>query len=382
MRVALIHDHLTQYGGAERVLEAFQAIWPNAPTYTLRFDLDTLGPAGQAFQHKDIRTSFLARLPLARRGFRWLLPLMPMATESYDLSEFDVIISNSSAFSKGVITAPHALHICYCHTPTRYLWSDSDSYVDELRAPGIVKLILPWLLHKLRSWDQLAAQRVDKFIANSETVQRRIQKYYRRDSQVVYPPVDTDKFSISNEPKNYFLTGGRLVAYKRFDIVVDAFTKLGKPLKIFGSGPELADLKRRAGPNVEFVGRVSDDERARLFAQALAFINPQEEDFGITPVESMAAGRPVIAYRRGGAIETVIDGVTGILFDEQSWEELADTVLQFDANKFDPQKIRAHAEQFATKIFRKHIYELIHTLWDAHKQGRTEPSPYQYAHRG
>jgi glycosyltransferase involved in cell wall biosynthesis len=365
MRVALIHDHLTQYGGAERVLEAFQAIWPEAPTFTLRYDPATMG---QAFGHKDIRTSFLERIPLARRKFRWLLPLMPMATESYDLSGFDVVISNSSAFSKGVITSPHAIHICYCHTPTRYLWSDSGSYVEELRAPKFVKSLLPWLLHKLRTWDQLAADRVDHFIANSETVERRIQKYYRRDAQVIYPPVDIDRFAISAGPKNYFLTGGRLVAYKRFDIVVDAFTKLGKPLKIFGNGPELADLKRRAGKNIEFVGRVSDDERARLFANAIAFINPQEEDFGITPVESMASGRPVIAYRRGGALETVIDGVTGVLFDEQSWEELADTVLQFDEKRFDPQKIRAHAEQFSTRIFRKRMYDLVHELWREHER--------------
>jgi glycosyltransferase involved in cell wall biosynthesis len=365
MRVAFIHDHLTQYGGAERVLEAFQAIWPDAPTYTLKYDPAAMG---SAFQHKVIRTSFLEKLPFARRGFRWFLPFMPMATESYDLSEFDVIISNSSAFSKGVITAPHALHICYCHTPTRYLWSDSGSYVEELRAPGIVKSILPFVLHKLRSWDQLAANRVDKFVANSETVQRRIEKYYRRDSEVIYPPVDIEKFSISNEPKTYFLTGGRLVAYKRFDIVVDAFTKIGKPLKIFGTGPEEAELKRRAGKNIEFVGRVSDEERARLFAGAIAFINPQEEDFGITPVESMAAGRPVIAYRRGGALETVVDGLSGVLFDEQSWEELADTVLHFDEKQFDPQKIRSHAEQFSTKVFRKKIYDLVHGLWREHEK--------------
>lgn len=365
MRVALIHDHLTQYGGAERVLEALQAIWPEAPTYTLRYDPAVMG---QAFAHKTIRTSFLERLPFARRAFRWFLPLMPLATESYDLSNFDVVISNSSAFSKGIITAPHAIHICYCHTPTRYLWSDTESYIAELRAPRFVKAALPLLLHKLRSWDQLAANRVDHFIANSETVERRIQKYYRRESQVIYPPVDIERFSISTEPKTYFLAGGRLVAYKRFDLVVDAFTKLGKPLKVFGTGPELADLKKRAGPNITFVGRVSDDERARLFANAIAFINPQEEDFGITPVESMASGRPVIAYRRGGAIETVIDGVTGVFFDEQSWEELADVVLHFDERQFRPEKIRAHAEQFATRIFRKQIYDLVHKLWREHDQ--------------
>ncbi|MFZ2681622.1 MAG: glycosyltransferase [Patescibacteria group bacterium] len=365
MRIALIHDHLTQYGGAERVLEAIQAIWPEAPTYTLHHDPTSLGPA---FAHKDIRTSFLSKFPLAKRAFRWFLPLMPMATESYDLSDFDVVISNSSAFSKGIITAPHAIHICYCHTPTRYLWSDSESYVAELKAPKIAKVILPFVLHKLRGWDQLAAQRVDTFVANSETVQRRITKYYRRDSQVIYPPVDVEKFSLSDAPKTYFLTGGRLVAYKRFDLVVDAFTKLGKPLKIFGAGPEEANLRKRAGSNIEFVGKVSDDERARLFSGAIAFINPQEEDFGITPVESMAAGRPVIAYRKGGALETVIDGVTGIFFDEQSWEELADVILRFKEHEFEPSKIRAHAEQFSTKIFRHNIHTLVNKAWREHER--------------
>ncbi len=365
MRVALIHDHLTQYGGAERVLEALQAIWPDAPTYTLHYDKRTMG---QAFGHKNIRTSFLDRWPFAARAFKWYLPFMPTATESYDLSEFDVVISNSSAFSKGVITGPEALHICYCHTPTRYLWSDSGTYIEDLRTPGLVKTALPFILHHLRSWDQLAANRVDYFVANSQTVQQRIQKYYRRDSQVIYPPVDIEKFQISDKPKTYFLTGGRLVAYKRFDLVVDAFTKLGKPLKIFGSGPEAAALKRRAGKNVEFVGQVSDTERSRLFSNAIAFVNPQEEDFGITVVESMASGRPVIAFRRGGSLETVIDGVTGILFDQQTWEELADTILHFDEKLFNPAVIRAHAEQFSTAAFRHGIYTTVNNLWRKHEQ--------------
>ena len=364
MRVAFIHDHLVQHGGAERVLAAMQAMWPEAPTYTLQYDPKTMDAT---FGHREIRTSFLQRLPFGKRLFRWLLPLMPVATESYDLSDFDVVISNSSAFSKGVITAPHTLHICYCHTPTRYLWSDSGSYVEELRVPRLVKAILPSILHRLRTWDQLAAQRVDYFIANSETVKRRIQKYYRKESTVIYPPVDVEAFAVSQEPKNYFLTGGRLVAYKRFDLVIDAFTKTGQPLKIFGSGPMEAELKRRAGKNIEFVGRVSDEERARLFANAIAFINPQEEDFGLTVIESMAAGRPVIAYARGGAVESVLDGQTGILFTKQTAEELANIALQFDHTKFNPELIRRHAEQFSTQLFRKNMYDLVHTLWRKHQ---------------
>lgn len=365
MKVALVHDHLIQNGGAERVLSALQAMWPEAPTYTLAYDKAHMAPE---FGHRDIRTSFLQRLPGGLRHMRWFLPLMPTATESYDLSQYDVVISSSSAFAKGVITSPRSVHICYCHTPTRYLWEDTLSYLGELRAPGFAKLLLPMFLSYLRTWDRMAAERVDKFIANSETVQRRIAKYYRSASTVITPPVDTDRFALSSNPKNYYLVGGRLVDYKRYDIVVEAFTKLGVPLKVFGSGPAEKELRRLAGPNVEFLGRVSDDERARLFADAIAFLHPHEEDFGITAIESMAAGRPVIAYRRGGATETVVDGVTGVFFDEQSWEELADTVLHFNVSAFNPEKIRAHAEQFSTANFRSSMREFVTKAWAEHRQ--------------
>ncbi len=365
MKVALVHDHLIQNGGAERVLAALQAMWPDAPTYTLAYDKAHMAPE---FGHRDIRTSFLQRIPGGLKRLRWFLPFMPTATESYDLSQYDVVISSSSAFAKGVITSPRSVHICYCHTPTRYLWEDTLSYLGELRAPWFAKSLLPGFLTWLRTWDRLAADRVDFFIANSETVKRRIAKYYRRDSTVISPPVDTERFSISTNPKKYYLVGGRLVDYKRYDIVVEAFTKLGVPLKVFGSGPAEKELRRIAGPNVEFLGRVSDDERARLFADAIAFLHPHEEDFGITAIESMASGRPVIAYRRGGATETVVDGVTGVFFDEQSWEELADTVMHFDASMFIPEKIRAHAEQFSTAVFRKAMQSFVREKWEEHKK--------------
>lgn len=365
MKVALIHDHLTQNGGAERVLEALQAIWPEAPTFTLLYDEDVMG---QTFGHRDIRPSFLQKLPFSIKKSRWYLPLMPTATESYDLSGFDVIISSSSAFSKGIIPPADAIHICYCHTPTRYLWSDTHDYVQNLNVPGAVKNLLPVLLSKLRLWDKSSADRVDDFIANSETVKRRIKKYYAKESDVIHPPVDTEKFTISNDAKNYFLIGGRLVTYKRYDIVIDAFNKTGLPLKVFGSGPIEKELRKKASDNIEFLGRVSDEERARLFSNAKAFIHPQEEDFGITPVESMAAGRPVIAYRRGGAIETVIDGETGVFFDEQSAEEIADTTLNFDQTKFDPEKIKKHAEDFSLKVFRKNIHSYVTKKWEEHKR--------------
>lgn len=365
MRTALIHDHLIQSGGAERVLSALQAMWPHAPTYTLAFDRARMDAE---FGHRDIRTSFLQRFPGGLSKLRWYLALMPTATESYDLSAFDMVISSSSAFAKGVLTQPHSVHICYCHTPTRYLWSDTHSYREELRAPRFAKFLLPPFLSLLRMWDRAAADRVDFFIANSETVRERIKKFYRRDSVVIPPPVDTHRFAISADPKTYYLIGGRLVAYKRYDIVIDAFTKLGIPLKVFGSGPAEKDLRKRAGANIEFLGRVSDDERARLFANAIAFLHPHEEDFGITAVESMAAGRPVIAYRRGGAIETIVDGVTGVFFDEQTWEELADTVLHFDHTKFQPARIKEHAERFSVEHFRKAMYAFVTARWDEHRR--------------
>ncbi len=365
MKVALVHDHLTQNGGAERVLEAMQNIWPKAPTFTLLYDKSIMDPV---FGHRDIRTSFLQNIPGALKRSRWLLPLMPTATESHDLSDHNVIVSSTSAFSKGIIPSNDAIHICYCHTPTRYLWSDTHSYVEELKVPSVVKFLLPPLLSNLRTWDRLAADRVDYFIANSETVRRRIKKYYRRESDVIHPPVEVDQFSVTSTPKEYYLIGGRLVPYKRYDLVIDAFTKLGIPLKVFGSGPIEKDLRARAGNNVQFLGRVSNEERARLFQDAIAFLHPQEEDFGITPVESMAAGRPVIAYRKGGATETVIDRKTGVFFDKQHWEEIANTVLHFDHTKFDPMEIREHAKQFSVQIYHKKMHDYVQQKWEEHQK--------------
>lgn len=361
MRVALVHDHLTQLGGAERVLEVFQTLWPNAPTFTLLYDARTVG---EVFAHRDIRPSFLQRIPGALRMTRWLLPLMPSATEHYPLQDYDVVISSTSAFAKGIVTSANGVHICYCHTPTRYLWSDAKSYVEELHAPRVIKLFLPILQSILRAWDRLAAERVDLFIANSETVRQRILKYYGKDSIVIPPPVSTTSFAISAAPKTSFLVGGRLVPYKRYDLVVKACTRLGIPLIVFGTGPEEANLRAMAGPNVTFVGRVTDDERARLFANAIAFIHPHEEDFGITAVESMAAGRPVIAYRKGGATETVVEGVTGTFFDDQTWESLADTMLHFDERAFVPSAIKAHAEQYSVERFRARMHDVVAKAWE------------------
>jgi glycosyltransferase involved in cell wall biosynthesis len=360
MKIALVHDYLIQDGGAEKVLEVLQEIWPSAPTYTLFFDPKKI----PTFAGRDIKTSFLQRMPFSKTKYQWYIMLMPTATEHYDLSEFDVVVSSTSAFAKGIITRPDTLHICYCHTPTRYLWSDMRSYIQELRAPKLIKTILPPLLSRLRVWDHQSAARVDNFIANSATVKKRIQKYYQKGSTVIYPPVNTHLFQISTKPKEYFLTGGRLVAYKRFDLVVDAFNKTGLPLKVFGSGPVENDLRKKAKSNIEFLGRVSEDVQRELYQNAKAFIHPQEEDFGITPVESMAAGRPVIAYRKGGATETVKEGLSGEFFSEQSWEELADHLIRFDESKYDPRKIKSHAENFCKEQFKTRLKIFVEEKWN------------------
>jgi len=355
MKIALVHDYLVQDGGAEKVLEVLQDIWPEAPTFVLFFDKEKMSQ----FANKDIRTSFLQRFPFATKKYQWYISLMPTATEHYDLREFDVVISSTSAFAKGILTRPDAVHICYCHTPTRYLWTDTQSYIRELRVPTFIKALLPPILSRLRMWDHQAADRVDYFIANSQTVSDRIKKYYRKNSQVIYPPVETTHFHISPKPKTYFLTGGRLVAYKRFDLVIEAANKTGVPLKIFGTGPVEADLRKMANANIEFLGRVSEKEQRELYANAKAFIHPQEEDFGITPVEAMASGTPVIAYKKGGATETVVEGLSGEFILTQSVDELADHFKNFDQTKYDPMKIKAHAEKFNRETFVEKMREIV-----------------------
>lgn len=356
MKIALVHDHLAQDGGAEQVLKTLKELYPQAPIFTLIFDRKR---TNRFFITQDIRTSFLQRIPLGVARYQWWLPLMPTAIEGHNLMDYDLVISSASSFAKGVITRPGSLHICYCYTPTRYLWTDTHTYVQELRVNPLVKRFLPLTLKRLRLWDRLAAERVDHYIAISDTVRRRIKKYYHRDSTVIYPPVDTDRYQISHAPKRYYLAGGRLVPYKRIDLAVRAFSRLGIPLKVFGVGPELRRLKSLARSNVEFVGRISDHEKAELFQNCIAYINPQEEDFGITAVEAMAAGRPVIAYRGGGACETIVPGVTGEFFDEQIWEELADSIIRFRPERYQPERIREHAQQYHGDNFKRAIVGLV-----------------------
>ena len=368
MKVALIHDHLAQDGGAEKVLKVLADMFPEAPIYTLLYEKRQVD---KYFKDRQIETSVIQKLPGGIKHYQWYLFFMPIAVEFFDLRGYDLVISDTSSFAKGVITSPETLHICYCHTPTRYLWSDTHQYINELNYNKWFKKIISLVLNRLRLWDRLAADRVDLFVANSKTVQKRIAKYYRRESTLIYPPVETTKFNLSNRDfnneknlaTNYFLIGCRLTPYKRVDVVIEAFKFLGPDykLKIFGDGVDAERLKRLAegASNIEFLGRISEESKPKLFAEALAFINPQEEDFGITVVESMAAGRPVIAYRKGGATETVVEGKTGIFFDKQTPEAIAWAVKEFKANNFNSEEIKASAEKFSILSFKNQISEFI-----------------------
>ncbi len=363
MKIALVHDYLAQDGGAERVLRSLHRMWPEAPIFTLFHQKGTVS----GFDGADIRESFIARLPWGRKKYQWYLPLMPQAFESFDFTGFDVVISSTSAFAKGIITPPGTLHICYCHTPTRYLWTDTQEYIADLKYPQIVKMFLPRLIHRLRVVDQLGAGRVDIFVANSHTVQDRILKYYRRESEIIFPPVDMSHTTIATPIDEYFISGGRLVPYKRFDLIVEAFNRLTHKLIIFGDGPSMIELKKRAKENIVFTGRIREEEKMKLLSRAKAFIHPQLEDFGITPIESMANGRPVIAYGAGGALETIIEGVTGVFFKTQSWNALYDAVNAFDPLAWNPATIRAHAETFSCTVFETRMRELVeHTYRKAH----------------
>lgn len=355
MRVALVHDYLNQYGGAERVLEAFCEMFPAAPIYTLVYNAKL---TGFAFEGRNIKTSFLQNIPFSASRHRYFPILMPYAIEQLDLSDYDLVFSDSGSYAKGVITKPNTLHISYCHTPHRYAWDNSRKLIDEFGYPAFVKILTPLFTTYIRLWDAQAAERPDALIANSEFVRRRIRKYYERDAQVIYPPVNWERFSIG-EAQDYFLMVGRMVPYKKFMLAVKAFNRLGLKLKIIGDGPERKNLAKEARANIEFMGLVSEPHLARHYAGARALIFPQEEDFGVVAVEAMASGRPVIAYRAGGALEIVKENEDGIFFDEQTEESLIGAVEKFQGMQFDSRLIREHARKFDTGRFKREVVEFI-----------------------
>lgn len=355
LRVAIVCDWLTVYAGAERVIYEMHQLFPKAPIYTTLYD----SKACKVFENADVRESGLRFVPFGRKFHRFLFPFMPGVFERMDLDEYDLVISSSHSAAKGVITLPETLHVSYCHSPMRYVWDQSHSYQKGFRIFSLLNFLTRPILHKMRLWDRVAAERVDHFIANSNYISKRIAKYYGRESDVIYPPVDLGKFSVGYGERDYYVAVGRLIPYKRFDLVVEAFNKLGKPLKIVGDGPEMAKLKRKAKKNVEFLGRVGDKDLQEIYQGAKALIFPQIEDFGIVPLEAIACGTPVIAYGRGGALETVIDGVSGVFFDEQTGESLAKAVSKFEKQSWNPKEVAKSVEDFGSARFKS---ELRHFL--------------------
>lgn len=361
MNLALVHDWLNQVGGAEDVLAALVDLYPTRPIYTSIYAPELM-PA--EYRQWDIRTLWLDKLPGIHTHHQPYLPLYPLAWDRLDLSEHDVILSNKSGFCHGVRHDTDTLHICYCLAPTRYVWQ-LNSYIARESLSKPVELALRPLVTVLKQWDYDAAQRVDHFIAISTDIQQRIKTYYNRDSVIIYPPVDTTRFQPAHTVEDYFLIVSRLIPYKRIDLAVQAATRLGLPLKIGGKGRDLERLKSLAGPTVEFLGYVPDDDLPDLMSRCKAFIFPGLEDFGITPVQAQAAGRPVIAFGGGGALDTVIPGQTGEHFHDLTVDSLAAVMDGFDTALYDPAHIRAHAERFDVRIFHRQITSYVEQAWDA-----------------
>ena len=354
MKIALVYDRVNKIGGAERVLEVLREIWPQAPLYTAVYNPQT---ALWAADFKVI-PSFLQNFPFAKTHHEFYALLMPLAFESFNFDEFDVVVSVTSAEAKGIITKPRTLHLCYCLTPTRYLWSGTWDYS--------LPFFLRPLLGKMRLWDQVASVRPDLYLAISKNVAARIRKYYRKEVEVIYPPIDTQKWEMGNgkgKIGDYFLIVSRLVSYKRVDIAIEAFNKLQLPLKIIGTGSELGRLKNIAGKNIEFLGQLTDRETLGYYQKCQALIFPGEEDFGLVPLEAAACGKPVIAYRKGGAQETIIEGKTGEFFSPQTPGALAEKIKNFKPERYQPTDCRSQAEKFDINIFKEKFKVFVEREW-------------------
>ncbi|MEL6352517.1 MAG: glycosyltransferase [Cyanobacteria bacterium J06627_28] len=365
-KIAIVHEWFTTHAGSEKVVEQILNVYPHADLYSL---VDFLPRDQRAFiQNKVVNTSFIQTLPLAKKAFRNYLPLMPIAIEQFDLSAYDLIISNHHAVAKGVITRPDQLHISYVHTPLRYGWELQHQYLAQSGLnKGPKGLLTRAILHYLRLWDVGSANRVDRYWANSHYIARRVEKTYRRAADVLYPPVDVERFVATAQREDFYLTVSRFVPYKRVDLTVKAFVELGLPLVVIGDGdsrPMLQQLARGAR-NIQFLGTQPDSVVEDYMQRCRGFIFPPEEDFGITPVEAQAAGAPVIAYAKGGQSETVLHGQTGLLFSEQTVESLIESVkcLHSGVNVFESQALRAQAEKFSTACFHRQLESFVDTAW-------------------
>jgi glycosyltransferase involved in cell wall biosynthesis len=365
IKIALVHDFLIYPGGAERVLEVLSEMFPEAPIYTLLYDKEKM--RGK-FANKVVITSFLQKFPrFLRKRYKYLLPLMPTAPETFDLREFDLVISSSGAWSKGIVTKLNTIHVAYIHSPMRFVWDYNEKYIREKFHPSplTTNFLIRFLLSYLRLWDYEAAQRPDYLVANSEYTEERIAKYYRRESTVIYPPAHNESGigNYKSGEKKYFLVVSRLSPYKKVDVVVEAFNKLELPLVIIGEGSQYKYLKKIAKDNIKIIGWQNDEKIGEYYANARALIFPTDDDFGLVPVEAMGRGVPVIAYRRGGATETVIEGITGEFFDAQTPEVLSDGVRRFieKENRYDKEAIKKRANEFSKERFKIELLEFINS---------------------
>ncbi|MBI4232758.1 glycosyltransferase [Candidatus Peregrinibacteria bacterium] len=355
MKVAIVHDFLLKLGGAERVVKALADLYPQAPIYTLLYDEEKVG---DVFPKARVRTSFLQKYPkFIRKHHRLLINQMPRAIEELDLEDFDLVISSSSAFSHGLVTALKTKHVCYCHSPMRYAWDWASEYRKENNLKGLRGMLYSLLIKNLREWDRSAADRPDMYLANSMNVQKRLSKYYDVKSEVVYPPVDTRRFKVSHEHSGYFLIVSTLTPYKRVDLAVQLFNKIGRRLVIIGDGPQREYLENISGENIDFLGFKDDDTVREYLENCRAFIFPGEEDFGIAPIEAMACGKPVLAYGKGGAVETVISGKTGEFFFEPNVEAMEDGLarLLYNEKYYKANTIRRHALNFSQEKFEQRM---------------------------
>jgi glycosyltransferase involved in cell wall biosynthesis len=391
-RVAIVHDWLPLVGGAEKVLEQILAVYPEADVFTL-FDFVSRTDA-PFLTGRKVTTSILQKLPKAKHYYRYLLPVLPLAIEQFDLSNYELVISSSSAVAKGVITSPDQTHVCYCHSPMRYAWDMQSQYLQQAGLEfGIKSAYLRYVLHKIRMWDATSSTRVDAFIASSEHVRGRIRKSYRRDSTVINPPVGTQRFELQEAKEDFYLAASRQVSYKRIDLIIEAFNQCpDKQLVVIGDGPEHKKLKALAGPNVHMLGYQADDVMVDYMRRAKAFVFAAYEDFGIIPLEAQACGTPVIAYKRGGARETVINNETGVLFDEQTTFSLLQAIQHFEQmqHTFSPSMIRDLTIPYSDAHFRERLKLFIDNEIHLHRESLSErqtpnancTDPLSYASNG
>ncbi len=359
LKIAVVHDWLVTYCGAERVLEEIINLFPHCDLYSL---IDFLPEEDRDFIHqKKVHTSFIQRLPLARKKYRSYLPFMPLAVEQFDLSEYDLVISSSYAVAKGVITGPDQLHISYVHSPIRYAWDMTHQYLrDSGLNRGIKGKIAKIILHYIRNWDARSSNNVDYFVANSKFISRRIMKCYRRESTVIYPPVDVHAFDAVDRKEDFYLTVSRMVPYKKIGLIVEAFAAMpDKRLVVIGDGPQFEDIRSGASSNVEMLGYQSCSVVKEYMQKAKAFVFAAKEDFGIVPIEAQACGTPIIAYGKGGALETVVENKTGLFFDQQTPESISEAVRQFENMKFDRNVIRDNAILFSKEQFKQNFMEFV-----------------------